>query len=91
MFISQCFKAFSFLEYWKRKNVSLAYRWDTLDFEEEEERPRTEFIIKSEMTRINPITGEIEPAFPKSKKYLRMTAAFTTILFMVRNFFLFFL
>ena len=26
----------TFLEYWKRKNASLAHHWDCLDFEEEE-------------------------------------------------------
>ena len=28
--------AVTFLEYWKRKNASLAHHWDVLDFEEEE-------------------------------------------------------
>lgn len=29
-------KAVTFLEYWKRKNASLAHHWDVLDFEDEE-------------------------------------------------------
>ena len=28
--------AVTFLEYWKRKNASLAHHWDTLEYEEEE-------------------------------------------------------
>ena len=27
-----------FLEYWKRKEITLAYQWDVLGFEEEEVR-----------------------------------------------------
>ena len=30
------FSAVTFLEYWKRKNASLAHHWDVLGFEEEE-------------------------------------------------------
>ena len=30
--------AVTFLEYWKRKNASLAHHWDCLDFEDEEVR-----------------------------------------------------
>lgn len=31
------FWAVTFLEYWKRKNATLAHHWDCLDFQEEEE------------------------------------------------------
>lgn len=31
----------------------------------------------------NPVTGELEPAFPKKKRTIRMIAGFSTILFMV--------
>jgi len=30
------FSAVFFLEYWKRKENTLAYQWDVLEFEEEE-------------------------------------------------------
>ena len=30
------FAAVFFLEYWKRKEITLAYQWDVLGFEEEE-------------------------------------------------------
>ena len=32
------FAAVFFLEYWKRKEITLAYQWDVLGFEEEEVR-----------------------------------------------------
>ena len=33
---ADCFAAVFFLEYWKRKEITLAYQWDVLGFEEEE-------------------------------------------------------
>lgn len=30
-----------FLEYWKRKEITLAYQWDVLGFEEEEVRHKS--------------------------------------------------
>lgn len=34
--IFMSFWAVSFLEYWKRKNATLAHHWDCMDFQEEE-------------------------------------------------------
>ncbi|XP_071805563.1 anoctamin-7-like isoform X2 [Asterias amurensis] len=59
------FWAVSFLEYWKRKQASLAHHWDVMDFEEDEERPRPQFAAKAPMMEKNPITGIMEPYFPE--------------------------
>lgn len=38
-------KAVCFLEYWKRKNITLAYQWNCLDYEQEDVRFKN--ILKS--------------------------------------------
>ncbi len=38
--------AVTFLEYWKRYSARLAHRWDVVDVEREEIRPRPEFALK---------------------------------------------
>ncbi|KAF2366911.1 Anoctamin dimerization domain [Trinorchestia longiramus] len=81
IFIS--FWAVSFLEYWKRKSASLAHHWDSLDFQEEEERPRPEFAAKAPMQQKNPITGVREPSFPKNIRTKRIVAGVGLIFIMM--------
>ena len=49
----------TFLEYWKRKNASLAHQWDCMGFQEEDEKPRPEFAANAPYLEENPITGVI--------------------------------
>ena len=49
--------AVTFLEYWKRKNASLAHQWDCMGFQEEDEKPRPEFAANAPYLEENPITG----------------------------------
>ncbi|GCC33869.1 hypothetical protein chiPu_0012340 [Chiloscyllium punctatum] len=72
--------AVSFLEYWKRKRAIMAHRWDCLDFEETEERPRPEFTVVAPMTTRNPITGSEEPYFPEKDRLKRMVTSSMVIL-----------
>ncbi|KAM7339742.1 hypothetical protein ACRRTK_000357 [Alexandromys fortis] len=72
-----------FLEYWKRKNATLAYRWDCSDYEDIEERPRPQFAARAPMTALNPITGEDEPYFPEKRRVHRMLAGSVVLLMMV--------
>ena len=46
-----------FLEYWKRKNASLAHQWDCMGFTEEDEKPRPQFAANAPYLDKNPITG----------------------------------
>ncbi|XP_071945717.1 anoctamin-7-like isoform X1 [Antedon mediterranea] len=69
--IFMSFWAVSFLEYWKRKQASLAHHWDVLGFEEEDERPRPEFCAKAPCMEANPITGVMEPYFPDDTRARR--------------------
>jgi anoctamin-7 len=77
------FWAVTFLEYWKRKNASLAHHWDCMGFQDEEERPRPEFAAKAPYLEKNPITGVREPAFPKAVRLRRIAAGSGLIMLMV--------
>jgi len=44
--------AVTFLEYWKRKNASLAHHWDCLDYEEEEVSETNTVVIKCPKLRV---------------------------------------
>ncbi|RDD44260.1 Anoctamin-7 [Trichoplax sp. H2] len=78
-----CFWAVFFLEFWKRKEVTLAHQWDTLGFEEEEERPRAQFSAFAPSKRNNPITDEVEPYMPPSTRLPRYLTGVTVLLVML--------
>ncbi|THD26545.1 Anoctamin [Fasciola hepatica] len=73
----------TFLEYWKRKNAKLAHRWDVLDYEIEEERPRPQYTALCSDFAKNPITGALEPHFPERLRMARVVAGLICILLMM--------
>ncbi|XP_025082968.1 anoctamin-7-like isoform X2 [Pomacea canaliculata] len=77
------FWAVTFLEFWKRKSVSLAHHWDCLDFHEEEERPRPEYAAKACDLRENPITGTKEPFFDPREQLPRILTGMGVIIIMI--------
>ena len=77
--------AVTFLEYWKRKNASLAHQWDCMGFTEEDERPRPQFAANAPYLEKNPITGIREPAFPAQVRLRRVAAGGGLILVMVTS------
>ena len=77
--------AVTFLEYWKRKSVSLAHHWDCMGFQEEEERPRPEFAARAPFLERNPVTGIQEPSFPSSLRNKRVAAGIGIIFLMVSS------
>nr|KAG5698674.1 hypothetical protein BaRGS_022562 [Batillaria attramentaria] len=77
------FWAVTFLEYWKRKNASLAHHWDCMDFEEEEERPRPEYAAKAPTFKENPITGVKEPYFDPRDRLPRILSGMAAIVIMI--------
>ncbi|KAG9332753.1 hypothetical protein JZ751_014852 [Albula glossodonta] len=77
------FWAVTFLEYWKRKNATLAHHWDCMDFHEEEERPRPEFAAMAPAMEQNPVTGVKEPYFPKKDRLSRMLTGSMVIVIML--------
>jgi len=72
-----------FLEFWKRKQVSLAYEWHTMDFEEDEERPRPEYLAMVTRLKENPVTGKLEPYMPPGQKCQRLSGAFGIVFFFI--------
>ena len=72
-----------FLEYWKRKNASLAHQWDCMGFTEEDEKPRPHFAANAPYLEKNPITGIREPSFPSQVRLRRIAAGGGLILVMV--------
>lgn len=77
--------AVTFLEYWKRKSVSLAHHWDCIGFQDEIERPRPEFAARAPFLERNPVTGVQEPSFPKSLRNKRIAAGLGIVFLMVPN------
>ncbi|KAJ8314467.1 hypothetical protein KUTeg_006617 [Tegillarca granosa] len=56
-----------FLEFWKRKQATMQFKWDLTDFVSEEQPPRPEYLAKLEDVntyKIHPITGLREPHLP---------------------------
>uniref|UniRef100_A0A8C5WT35 Anoctamin n=1 Tax=Laticauda laticaudata TaxID=8630 RepID=A0A8C5WT35_LATLA len=81
--IFMSFWAVTFLEYWKRRNATLAHHWDCMDFQEEEERPRPEFAAMAPCLEQNPITGLKEPHFPKHDRLSRILTGSMAIVIML--------
>ncbi|XP_029142525.1 anoctamin-7-like, partial [Protobothrops mucrosquamatus] len=81
--IFMSFWAVTFLEYWKRRNATLAHHWDCMDFQEEEERPRPEFAAMAPCLEQNPITGLKEPYFPKHDRLSRILTGSMAIVIML--------
>ncbi|XP_026183123.1 anoctamin-4 isoform X2 [Mastacembelus armatus] len=73
-----------FLEFWKRRRAVLAYDWDLIDWEEEEDEIRPQFEAKySKKERMNPISGKPEPYQAFTDKYSRLIVSTSGIFFMI--------
>ncbi|XP_029904048.1 anoctamin-5b isoform X2 [Myripristis murdjan] len=72
-----------FLEFWKRRQARLAYEWDLVDFEEEQQQLqiRPEFEAKCTDKRLNRITQEMEPYLPLTSKCVRFCVSGATVIF----------
>ena len=80
------FLAVFFLEFWKRKEITLAYHWDCLDYESEVERPRPTFAALAPTVERNPITGIPEPHFPSKDRAPRIYSGILIVITMVCKF-----
>lgn len=77
-----------FLEFWKRRQATLAHRWHTSEFEEEEEQFRPEYLAslteeEADPYKPDPNTGKIRPSKVKFKRFRRLSFVFSIISFMV--------
>ncbi|XP_065837572.1 anoctamin-4-like isoform X2 [Oscarella lobularis] len=78
-----CLWAVFFLEFWKRKEIALAYRWDVLGYEDTEQQPRAAFEAVATEKRENPVTGRLEGYIPPSTTYAKITQGIVIMIFMV--------
>ncbi|KAM5170171.1 anoctamin-4 [Mantella aurantiaca] len=73
-----------FLEFWKRRRAVIAYDWDLIDWEEEEEEIRPQFEAKySKKEKLNPISGKPEPYQAFADKCSRLVVSASGIFFMI--------
>ncbi|KAJ5079370.1 ngep-related [Anaeramoeba ignava] len=69
-----------FIEFWKRRIMTLAFRWDLLDLNTVDETPRPQFKGK---TRKSPITGSIERYYPEWKRKIKYLFTYSIVLIMM--------
>ena len=72
-----------FLEFWKRRQAVLAYKWHMMHFEDVEEQFRPEFVATAPTWREDPITGKMVPHIPKLTRYQRFAGIGSAISFMI--------
>lgn len=72
-----------FLEFWKRRQATLAQEWHTDDFEDEEEPLRPEYSATVTTLKRNEVTGKMEPYVPKLQLYSRLAGVLSIIIFMI--------
>ncbi|XP_028415856.1 anoctamin-4-like isoform X1 [Dendronephthya gigantea] len=72
-----------FLEFWKRQQNILAYKWHTCDFEEVEEQVRPEYAAVVTTLKENPATGRMEPYTPNKTLYKKYAGVFSIVFFMI--------
>ena len=72
-----------FLEFWKRRQANLAYRWHMMHFEDVEEQFRPEFVATAPTWRKDPVTGKVVPYVPKRTRYQKLAGVGTVISFMI--------
>lgn len=75
--------ATAFLEFWKRRQAVLAYRWHMMHFEDVEEQFRPEFVATAPTWRTDPVTDKVVPHMPKRTQYQRFAGVGSAISFMI--------
>ena len=71
-----------FLEFWKRRQASIAQEWHLSDFEEEEQL-RPEYVSTVTTLRRNKATGKMEPYIPAGVRCRRFSVIIAVISFMI--------
>lgn len=76
-----------FLEFWKREQSTITFKWNLMNFQEEEEPPRPEYLIKlanSKFRKRHRVSGVEEPFVPFWRRRVPiMAASFSVMLFLV--------
>ncbi|KAK2147119.1 hypothetical protein LSH36_569g02023 [Paralvinella palmiformis] len=75
-----------FLELWKRKQASLQFQWNLFNYEEEEEPPRPEYLVKlanSQFKKKHRVSGIEEPYLPFWRRKVPIyLGSVSTVIFM---------
>eukprot|EP00123_Amoebidium_parasiticum_P015504 comp23001_c0_seq1/m.36670 comp23001_c0_seq1/g.36670 ORF comp23001_c0_seq1/g.36670 comp23001_c0_seq1/m.36670 type:complete len:961 (-) comp23001_c0_seq1:920-3802(-) len=69
-----------FVEFWKRKSAVKAYKWNVVDFEEEE-LPRPNF--RGNKRAHNPVTGRMEPYYSATMRRTKLAGSLSVLAFMI--------
>ncbi|CAB4012900.1 anoctamin-4-like isoform X1, partial [Paramuricea clavata] len=72
-----------FLEYWKRTEATLAFKWNVYDLLKEYEPLRPAFVCKVNNTKKNPVTEKLEPYLPRVTRVKRSLGALGVVCLMV--------
>ncbi|XP_071037378.1 anoctamin-5-like isoform X3 [Parasteatoda tepidariorum] len=72
-----------FMEFWKRKQATLAWEWNLADLDYGMEQIRPEYETSVKHYRLNPVTMAIEPFLPFWSKVYRIAAAHSAVLFVL--------
>ena len=72
-----------FLEFWKRTEATLAFKWNVYDLLKEYEPLRPEFVVKVKNTKENPVTEKPEPYIPTLIRVRRTIGALGVMCLMV--------
>lgn len=75
-----------FLEFWKREQAGIQFQWNLLNFEEEEEPPRPEYLVQlstSKYKKKHKISGVEEPFVPFWRRRVPVFCASATIMFLL--------
>ena len=78
-----CVWATVFLQYWKRRDLTLAHEWHSIGFERKEEQVRPEYAANNVTLKQNPVTLKYEPHMSRGVKTRRMLGTVAVVTFFV--------
>lgn len=90
IFIIKYCLATLFLELWKRYSATITHRWGLTGFTLEAEHPRPQYLARlsgSKHSKINVITGNVEPTVPWWKKIPATLFSISVLMLLVNHFF----
>ena len=75
--------ATTFMEFWKRRQFELNYKWNLIEYDEETDEVRPEFAQAAPKKKFNPVTMKMEPYLPKKDRFKRFMVSWTSLVFWV--------
>ena len=70
-----------FLKFWKREEIKLSYKWDSIKISRHATRPQ--YAANAKSTRQNPVTGKEEPRNAKKAQGLALSGNSVVVLFFI--------